>query len=407
MRCEEDVGNEYFMSLLSRSFFQDAIRDHYNNIVTCKMHDLVHDLALYVAKHEYLIIRDGKEKCTRDPTRHLSIHLPRTVLGIPTSFLKFEKLRTILFLTYDFDSVWSLSSFHLVVSKLKCLRVLNLSGISIFEIPNNIGKLKHLRFLDLSRNRFKWFPKAIIRLHNLQTLDLSDNSDLLELPREISKLVSLKHLYINGCWILDRMPRGLGQLTSLQTLTHFVVAKQEMNWIKARSARISELGKLNNLRGTLSITWLSRLRSNHKEAVCAKLKKKQHLQQLLLVWGALGFNDSHKVAEDELILERLCPHHTIKTLGISGFCGERLPEWIGDLLELQHLVLDNCKYLTSLPEGLHNLTSLRTLTIDESPLLAGEERQKVAHIPRMDGDSLLMADPFYLATFRLLQVLMK
>ncbi|KAK4285502.1 hypothetical protein QN277_002193 [Acacia crassicarpa] len=386
MRCEEDVGNEYFMSLLSRSFFQDVIRDHYDNIVKCKMHDLIHDLALYVAKHEYLVIRDGKVKPTGDPTRHLSIHKPRGFWEVPTSFLEFEKLRTMLLLANDdFDRVTDPYVFDLVGSKLKCLRVLNLHDGNVSEIPKNIGKLKHLRFLDLSRNYFMRVPKAVTRLHNLQTLNLCKNYNLLELPRDICQLVSLKHLYINSCWSLDWMPRGLGQLTSLQTLTNFVVAEQEMHWIRARSARISELGKLNNLRGALTITRLSRLRSNHKEAESAKLKEKQHLLQLLLVWGTYqSFVSPKVVAEDELILERLRPHHTIKALSIQGFCGERLPEWIGDLLELQHLVLEDCVYLTSLPEGLHNLTSLRTLTIHNSPLLAGYERQKVAHIPRMD-----------------------
>ncbi|KAI9116376.1 hypothetical protein K1719_012543 [Acacia pycnantha] len=358
MRCEEDVGNGYFMSLLSRSFFQDVTRDLCDNIVTCKMHDLIHDLALYVAKHEYLVIRDGKEKRNRDPIWHLSIE-PSGVWEAPTSFLKFEKLRTMLLLTDDFDRVRS-SSFNLLVgSKLKCLRVLNLNKVWISKISNNIGKLKHLRFLDLSNNCLRRVPKAVTRLHNLQTLDLRKNYHLLELPSDIRKLVSLKHLYINGCCRLEWMPRGLGQLTSLQTLTNFVVAGQEMHWIGARSARISELGKLNNLRGTLAITGLSRLRSNHKEAESAKLKEKQHLQQLLLFWDTYYSHDSSKVvAEDELILQRLRPHHTIKALSIRGFCGERLPEWIGDLLELQHLVLVNCMYLKSLPEGLHNLTSL-------------------------------------------------
>ncbi|KAI9116444.1 hypothetical protein K1719_012611 [Acacia pycnantha] len=110
------------------------------------------------------------------------------------------------------------------------------------------------------------------------------------------------------------------------------------------------------------------MRSNHREVEFAKLEGKQHLQQL-----------------------SLRPHHTIKALSIQGFGGERLPKWIGHLLELQHLVLRNCRYLTSLPEGLHNLTSLRTLTIDNSPFLAGDDRQKVAHIPRMDLFSLAKA----------------
>ncbi|XP_059429057.1 disease resistance protein RGA2-like [Corylus avellana] len=44
-RCLEDVGNEYFMDLLWRSFFEEAETDEFDNITHCKMHDLMHDLA--------------------------------------------------------------------------------------------------------------------------------------------------------------------------------------------------------------------------------------------------------------------------------------------------------------------------------------------------------------------------
>lgn len=48
----EDVGNEYFMRLLWRFFFQDVIYDGDGNIVKCKIHDLIHDLAGSVARTE-------------------------------------------------------------------------------------------------------------------------------------------------------------------------------------------------------------------------------------------------------------------------------------------------------------------------------------------------------------------
>uniref|UniRef100_A0ACD5YNG1 Uncharacterized protein n=1 Tax=Avena sativa TaxID=4498 RepID=A0ACD5YNG1_AVESA len=41
----EGVGNDYFDSLLKISFLQDMVQDKYTTVVTCKMHDLVHDLA--------------------------------------------------------------------------------------------------------------------------------------------------------------------------------------------------------------------------------------------------------------------------------------------------------------------------------------------------------------------------
>lgn len=45
----EDAGNEYFISLLSRYFFQDVIYNGEGNIVKCKIHDLMHDLTESVA----------------------------------------------------------------------------------------------------------------------------------------------------------------------------------------------------------------------------------------------------------------------------------------------------------------------------------------------------------------------
>ncbi|XP_028799844.1 putative disease resistance protein RGA1 [Neltuma alba] len=347
MRCEEDVGNEYFMNLLSRSFFQGATRDDYGDINACKMHDLIHDLAHFVAKDDYLLIKEEKTESSKDATRHLSYDVPRRVWRVPTSLLKFEKLRTMLLLAHIFPCRMDHSLFYLVASKLKFIRVLGLRRSNITEIPESIGKLKYLRFLDLSANHFKQVPRTITRLHNLQTLNLSSNAGLRELPRGINKL--------------------------------------DMRRRRA-SARISELGELNNLRGTLKIRGLKHLRSNPTEAESARLMEKQHLQELFLSWDTFSSNcELSKDNSDEFILERLRPHHAIKFLCIDGFSGERLPDWIGTLLKLQHLRLWNCRNLISLPEGLRHLRSLRTFKINGTPLLdrrcqhkSGDEWQEIA-----------------------------
>ena len=59
----------------------------------------------------------------------------------------------------------------------------------------------------------------------MQTLKVFSCRSLKELPKDIKELVNLKHLDDNECGALRNMPRGLGQLTCLQTLPLFVVSK--------------------------------------------------------------------------------------------------------------------------------------------------------------------------------------
>ena len=46
----------YFNILLATSFFQNAREDAYGDIISCKMHNLVHDFAISISKSEILIL---------------------------------------------------------------------------------------------------------------------------------------------------------------------------------------------------------------------------------------------------------------------------------------------------------------------------------------------------------------
>ncbi|GAB4832547.1 hypothetical protein Ancab_040275 [Ancistrocladus abbreviatus] len=84
----EDVGEEYFMCLLNRCFFQDVNRDEWGNIISCKMHSLMHDLAQKVAREEIVAMQSDARKLT-ERICHLSVVEPLTSSpGIWESLLK-------------------------------------------------------------------------------------------------------------------------------------------------------------------------------------------------------------------------------------------------------------------------------------------------------------------------------
>ena len=107
-----------------------------------------------------------------------------------------------------------------VFEKLTSLRSLILHKCDIEEIPSFISKLIHLRLLDLSENkRMKNLPKNVCELYNLQTLNVTGCRHI-QLPGRMEKLINLRHL-CNG--FTPVLPKVIGRLTSLRTLTQFII----------------------------------------------------------------------------------------------------------------------------------------------------------------------------------------
>ena len=74
---------------------------------------------------------------------------------------------------------------------------LDLSGIGLTELPDELWELTQLTSLKLSRNQLTGVPEAISRLTNLTTLYLSGNQ-LTGVPEAIFGLTNLTHLDLRG-----------------------------------------------------------------------------------------------------------------------------------------------------------------------------------------------------------------
>jgi len=353
-RCLEDVGNDYFKDLLWRSFFQEAEMNRFGDVIRCKMHDLMHDLALSVAG-SLIATLDDKKTNVDEKTRHVSL-----LVGYDRhiySLCEASRMRTFVCLNdnkYEIDCDELFSSF-------KFLRILDLSARNLDSVPSSIGELKHLRYLDISFNRkMKKLPESITGLHNLQTLILSSCDSLEELPRDIKKLANLRHLEIELCFKLTYMPHGLGQLNNLRTLTTFVVHSGSHS---RNCADLRELNGLNELRGCLEITNLGHVKGVASKYEAANLKDKQHLQALRLWWSATkGDVNDWDVVEDEMSLEGFQPHPNLKDLDFYYYPGSRLPSWVSSLTNLIRFKLRNCTKCQYLPP-LSEMPSLKTLIL--------------------------------------------
>ncbi|RVW83198.1 putative disease resistance protein RGA4 [Vitis vinifera] len=340
----EKTGGDYFEDLVSRSLFQDFDRDDEGNIISCKMHDIVHDLAQYLTKNECFILEIDDEKEVRmassfQKARHATL-ISTPGAGFPSTIHNLKYLHTLS----------ATGMAHLNTAKLPpnlfkhlvCLRALDLSGHRlIMELPRNLGKLIHLRFLNLSNNLIRGeLPGTICDLYNLQTLILSDL--LITLPQGMRKLINLRHLEWEGSRVL-MLPKGIGRLTSLRTLTGFPIIG---DYFRRDVCKIGELKNLNSLRGGLVISGIAYVK-DAEEAGEAELKNKKHLHHLELEgFGRLASAASKGVAE------ALQPHQNLKSLKISNYdAATEFPSWIAasSLAQLKKLEIVYCAQVTCLP----------------------------------------------------------
>ncbi|WVZ87188.1 hypothetical protein U9M48_033869 [Paspalum notatum var. saurae] len=365
----EDVGWEYLTDLVNLCFFEQVEAEEPSTFdQPCYvMPDLVHDFARLVSRTECAVI-DGLECNEMLPTiRHLSL-LTDSVYheakhGNVLRNMRFEekmrclgtlvrKLRSLV-LIGKYDSFF-FQSFQDVFHKAPNLRVLQISATHAdFDLflHNSVCSI-HLRYVKLKRKGSREaLPLPLSKFYHLQVIDVGNSA----ICNNMNGLVSMRHLVVEkGTHFTDQHSTCF-EMTQLQTMNELV-----------------QLGvhQLQNVNGA--------------EACGAKLRDKQHLEKLHLLWNYTlsldeffrdtrsescsdtesevasgpmnGVNNSitseqFTDAETE-VLQGLEPNRNLKHLLISGYSGATSPNWFSSYVSvtcLQTLHLENCRKLQVLP----------------------------------------------------------
>ncbi|KAL5570704.1 hypothetical protein UlMin_020301 [Ulmus minor] len=333
----EDVGEEYFKILTSRSLFQQLAPPDPKFI----MHDCVHDLATFVLGDFGFRLEDNNFHNLSSRTRHMFVWKEKNLDSKEFEALSDAKcLRTFLSSGHHFSVRENIVLLKKLLMEKGCLRVLSLYGfLSTSELPDSVGNLKHLRYLNLSSTSIK------------ETLLLLNCRNLTRLPTDIGCLIKLRHLDFSYSPIKE-LPPQICDMKDLQTLSKFILCREHGNsWIK-------KLGDFQHLHGEFDISGLENV-VDVKNVSEAKMRDKKFVTELGLYWDG-----DHSLKEREMLLDQLQPHTNLKALRISGYKGASFSDWMGDqsFTNIARVFLLNCENLCSL-SPLEQLPSLKLLCI--------------------------------------------
>ncbi|XP_039155876.1 probable disease resistance protein At4g27220 [Eucalyptus grandis] len=200
-----------------------------------KMHDLIRDMALHIMSATS-IVKSGKglkriphEEYWTDALEKVSLmknNISEFSLNLSPNCPKLSTLLLDYGLSHD---VVIPNSFFKNLCELK---VLNLSGHNMTELPNSISDLVNLRALLLRYCMELRHIPYLGKLTSLRKLD-AKNCRSLEALEGLEKLVNLRYLDLIETRI-ERLPKGmLDHLLNLQYLKFLVVNKEDITKLEA------------------------------------------------------------------------------------------------------------------------------------------------------------------------------
>ncbi|XP_047947259.1 probable disease resistance RPP8-like protein 2 [Salvia hispanica] len=291
------------------------------------------------------------------------------------------------------------------------------------NLPIKVGELIHLRYLSLRKSGVRELPKSICSLPYLQTLDLNVQN-VIRLPNVIYKMKRLKHLFFSP-WcdiiVIGGEKLRLDGLHELETL----------EWINSKTTCIADIPKLISLQSLRVSVWdadsmsivlsnkNSQLRETRLQVKSCDLSSEKDMEVLneglmspslvflrmhecnmsgdfprykkgmcqnLVILGL--FNCKGKVDVEEFgkypMLQELTLQNFVKMAETITFRSNSFPQlehlglselqdlkkWEvekGAMPKLTSLLIDECRNLEKVPDGLRFSSSLRRMDIMNMP----------------------------------------
>ncbi|XP_031479833.2 disease resistance protein RPM1-like [Nymphaea colorata] len=339
----EQVGKQYIEELTQRSLLLVVEKNDKGRVKSCQMHELLRELMMPMSKRQGLsrIIHEsgnGSQDHVSRNERSRSLSLMGSTDKIIKEIClrdpkKARRVRSLLM----FDSPRIPSLLH----KFMLLRVLDLQGVFIEELPHSIGHLYHLRYLNLRNTNLKRIPRSLGKLHNLQALDIRDNQ--IERIPNLSKVKKLRYVSAYSHFI---HPYTISQFSGCDFPRHICKSEclQKLSGINATNKIIETIGNLTQLK-TLG---LFKVKQEHGEKLCKSIET---MKDLL----CLGISAD---SEGELRLELLnTPPPHLEDIWLFGRI-ERFPKWVKGVINLRRLGLYFSKLRDSPTPYLQELPNL-------------------------------------------------
>ncbi|XP_037451138.1 disease resistance protein RGA5-like [Triticum dicoccoides] len=227
------LGERCFNELLNRSLIQVAWLNEYDEVESCRIHDIILDFIVSKSIEENFVtlvsipyVATG----TKRKVRRLSLQVDDEGNSITKIDMIFSQIRSLNVFGYSME-IPPLGEFgHLRVLDLElCPQVVN-------RHLADIGRLFQLRHLNLKWTEVSELPEEIGDLSCLKMLDLR-GTKVQKLPASVMKLRRLAHLFLDSS---VKIPNGIQKLQALEMLEEVNVYRQPFQFRR-------ELGQLQNL----------------------------------------------------------------------------------------------------------------------------------------------------------------